>query len=85
MKLDDWLGVPLDHPASCEHYVRANLLEPLRIDSERYVGFRADAADPAQECERVQAELDRRDLDVCILGLGINGHLGLNEPAPSLT
>jgi len=60
------------------------LLEPLRIDSERYVGFRADAADPTQECGRVQAEIDRRDLDVCILGLGINGHLGLNEPAPSL-
>ena len=32
----------------------------------------------------MQAELDRRGLDVCILGLGDNGHIGLNEPAPSL-
>lgn len=84
VKLDDWLGVPPDHPASCEHYVRSNVVEPLRIDSERYLGFRPDAADPAQECSRVQAELDRRGLDICILGLGANGHIGLNEPAPSL-
>lgn len=84
VKLDDWLGVPPDHPASCEHYVRSKVVEPLRISSERYLGFRPDAADPAQECRRVQAELDRRGLDVCILGLGANGHIGLNEPAPSL-
>jgi galactosamine-6-phosphate isomerase len=84
VKLDEWLGVPRDHPASCEHYVRSNVVEPLRVSSERYLGFRLDSADPAQECRRVQAELDRRGLDVCILGLGANGHVGLNEPAPSL-
>jgi len=84
VKLDDWLGVPPDHPASCEHYVRSNVVEPLRIDSERYLGIRPDAADPAQECRRVQTRLDRLGLDVCILGLGANGHVGLNEPAPSL-
>jgi galactosamine-6-phosphate isomerase len=84
VKLDDWLGVPPDHPANCEHYVRSNVVEPLRIDDERYLGFRPDAADPSQECGRVQTELDRCGLDVCILGLGANGHIGLNEPAPSL-
>lgn len=84
VKLDDWLGVPADHPASCEHYVRNNVVAPLRISSDRYVGFRTDVANPARECQRVQAELDRWGLDVCILGLGVNGHIGLNEPAPSL-
>lgn len=84
VKLDEWLGVPPDHPASCERYVRSNILEPLRVSSERYLGFRLDAADPAKECARVQTELDRRGLDVCILGLGANGHIGLNEPAPAL-
>lgn len=84
VKLDDWLGVPPDHPASCDYYLRHNVVDPLRISSDRYLAFRPDAADPAQECERVQTELDRRALDVCILGLGVNGHVGLNEPAPSL-
>jgi galactosamine-6-phosphate isomerase len=84
VKLDDWLGVPPDHPASCEHYLRNDVVEPLRISSDRYLSFRPDASDPEQECTRVQAELDRRGLDVCILGLGANGHVGLNEPAASL-
>jgi galactosamine-6-phosphate isomerase len=84
VKLDEWLGVPPDQPASCEHYMRSNVVGPLRIDSERYLGFRADAGDPVHECRRVQTELDRRGLDVCILGLGVNGHIGLNEPAASL-
>lgn len=84
VKLDEWLGVSPDHPASCEHYVRSNVIEPLRVSSERYLGFRSDAADPAQDCRRVQTELDRGGLDVCILGLGANGHIGLNEPSTSL-
>jgi galactosamine-6-phosphate isomerase len=84
VKLDEWLGVPPDHPASCEHYLRSNVIEPLRISSDRYLAFRPDAADPLQECARVQAGLDRRGLDVCILGVGANGHIGLNEPASEL-
>ena len=84
VKLDEWLGVPPDHPVSCEHYLRNNVLGPLQISSERYLALRPDAADPVQECTRVQTELDRRDLDVCVLGLGKNGHIGFNEPAASL-
>jgi len=84
VKLDEWLGVQPDHPASCEHYLRMNVVEPLRISSDRYLAFRPDASDPEQECTRVQMELDRRGLDVCILGLGANGHVGLNEPAAAL-
>lgn len=84
VKLDEWLGVPSDHPASCEHYLRGNVIEPLRISSDRYLAFRSDVADPVHECARVQAVLDRCGLDVCILGLGANGHIGLNEPASAL-
>ena len=84
VKLDEWLGVSPEHPASCEHYLRNKVVEPLRVSSERYLAFRSDASDPIQECTRVQTELDRRGIDVCILGLGTNGHVGLNEPAPSL-
>jgi galactosamine-6-phosphate isomerase len=84
VKLDEWLGVPPDHPASCEHYLRNKVVGPLGIGSERYLAFRSDASDAVEECGRVQTELDRRGLDACILGLGANGHVGLNEPAASL-
>ena len=51
---------------------------------ERWIGFRGDAADAAAECRRVAAALeDAGPIDLCILGLGSNGHLALNEPAES--
>ncbi len=85
VKVDEWGGIPATHPTSCEHYLRTRLLDPLAIPPDRYVSFSPMAADPAVECERVQLELARRGpIDLCILGLGVNGHIGFNEPGPSL-
>ena len=40
---------------------------------------------PEAECERIQQILDQKGpIDICILGIGMNGHIALNEPAPSL-
>ena len=85
MKLDEWGGLTPDDPGTCEAYLRKYLLEPLGVTADRYTGFRPDAPDPAAECERVAAALDEKGpIDVCVLGLGVNGHLGFNEPGPSL-
>lgn len=85
IKLDEWEGLPKGHPASCEHYLREELLGPLGIPPQRYLGFDPTPGDPKEECERIQRELDERPpIDLCILGLGKNGHIGMNEPAPAL-
>jgi galactosamine-6-phosphate isomerase len=85
LKLDEWGGIPGTASGSCEHYLRTRLLDPLGIPSDRYMAFDATAEDPAAECERIRAELERRGpIDVCVLGLGPNGHVGFNEPAPFL-
>lgn len=85
IKLDEWLGVPASDPGSCEHYLRSRVLEPLAIDAARYLAFDGAAAEPLKECVRVNRALIRQGpIDLCILGLGKNGHLGLNEPGASL-
>lgn len=85
IKLDEWLGVPASDSGSCEHFLRSRILGPLAIAAERYISFDGEAADPHAECERISKELERRGpIDVCVLGLGRNGHLGLNEPGASL-
>jgi len=85
VKLDEWGGVPPTDPGSCEHYLRTRLLDPLGVPSERYLAFSAMTPDPSAECERIRTELERRGpIDVCVLGLGVNGHIGFNEPGPSL-
>ncbi len=85
IKLDEWLGLPMEHPATCETYLQKEVLAPLGIPESRYTAFRSDPADTEAECRRMQGELDRLGkLDVCVLGLGKNGHLAMNEPAATL-
>lgn len=82
IKLDEWGPLAADDPASCECYVRREVIEPLRVSPERYLTFAGDAANPESECRRYAAALNAAGpIDVSILGLGTNGHLGLNEPA----
>jgi galactosamine-6-phosphate isomerase len=85
VKLDEWAGLAMDHPSTCEAYLQAHVLTPLAIPPERYLSFVSDAADPAAECRRVQSELDGwGGVGISLLGIGLNSHLGLNEPADAL-
>ncbi|MPY91191.1 MAG: galactosamine-6-phosphate isomerase [Luteitalea sp.] len=85
LKLDEWGGLALDDPGSCEAFVRMHVRRPLGIPDERYVGFDGGSAAPDAECRRVQGWLEAHGpIDVCVLGLGMNGHLGLNEPGSEL-
>jgi galactosamine-6-phosphate isomerase len=60
------------------------LVTPLGL-GDRYVEFDGLAGDPPAECARVARWLERHGpIDVCVLGLGVNGHLGFNEPADAL-
>ena len=84
IQLDEWAGVGADDPASCAAYLEHTIRSPLAVPPERWIGFRGDAPDAAAECRRLAAALAAAGpIDLCILGLGRNGHLGLNEPAAS--
>ena len=84
IQLDEWAGLGPDDPASCANYLERTVQGPLAVPSERWIGFRGDADDAAAECQRVVAALEAAGpIDLCILGLGLNGHLALNEPAES--
>ena len=85
LKIDEWGGLAPDHPATCEAYLRARLVEPLAVPAERYGGFAPSPRDPEAECRRVRLWLAAHGpIDLCLLGLGTNGHLALNEPAAAL-
>lgn len=87
VKLDEWCGLPKENPATCEHYIETHLLKPLGIsaDSERYISFQPLEEDFEAECTRVSRLLQESGgIDCCILGIGKNGHLGLNEPGEEI-
>ena len=84
-KLDEWGGLPMDNASTCETYLRRHLTGPLGVSDDRHISFQSDAEDPVAECQRVQDEINNQGpIDLCVLGLGLNGHLALNEPAAEL-
>ncbi|MCI0334840.1 MAG: 6-phosphogluconolactonase [Planctomycetes bacterium] len=84
LKLDEWGGLAMDNPATCEQHLLRAIVKPLQM-AGRYVGFNSKPHDPRAECARVAAWLaENGPIDTCVLGLGVNGHIGFNEPAEHL-
>ena len=85
LQIDEWGGLPKGHPASCEVDLQHKLLKPLAIKRHRYVGFRTETRHPQSEARRVGQWLaENGPIGICILGLGVNGHVAMNEPAEAL-
>ncbi len=85
LKLDEWLDLPRGSAGTCEAQLTTQLVDPLGLRSEQYIAFESDPPDAQEECDRVQMEVRRHGpIDLAVLGLGRNGHLGFNEPAPAL-
>jgi galactosamine-6-phosphate isomerase len=85
LQIDEWGGLAPGDPATCAADLGTKLLKPLGIPRSRFTGFRTDATDPEAECGRIARWLAANGpIDVCILGLGKNGHVALNEPAEAL-
>lgn len=82
--LDEWVGLPAE-TGSCHAYLKKHIVTPLQISQDRYYGFDPAAENLEEECSRIQNVLEHQGpIDICVLGLGKNGHLGFNEPADVL-
>jgi galactosamine-6-phosphate isomerase len=85
LKTDEWGGLSLDDPGSSEAYLRQRVVGPWGLGPERFTGWASAPADPEEAAARMRAWLATHGpLDACVLGLGVNGHLLMNEPAPAL-
>lgn len=77
--LDEYIGLPTDHETSYHSFMRRHLLGHVKV-RESYIP-NGNASDLAAECRRYDnliAEIGGIDLQ--ILGIGRNGHIGFNEP-----
>jgi glucosamine-6-phosphate deaminase len=79
--LDEYVGVPREHPASYCSYMNRHLFEHVDIDPKNAHIPDGTAPDPDAECRRYEHELRAAGgLGLTFLGLGRNGHIGFNEP-----
>jgi len=79
--LDEYVGVPLDEPRNCANLLRRSVAEGWGIAPAQFFAVSSlsqDALASVQEHERRIAKAG--GLDLVVLGLGQNGHLGFNEP-----
>jgi glucosamine-6-phosphate deaminase len=82
--LDEYLGLPAEHLASYRCYMEENIYCCVDVDLGRVYVPDGAAADPAAECERYEAAIrEAGGADICVLGIGRNGHIGFNEPGAS--
>ena len=79
--LDEYLGLRPDHEASYHVYMKENFYGLIDADPARIFVPDGSAPDPEAECELYEAAIvEAGGIDVCVLGIGRNGHIGFNEP-----
>lgn len=82
--LDEWVGVGAEEPGGCKKYIYDNVIRPLQLRPENIFFFDACAQDLEEECRKADAYLQEQGpIDVSLMGVGMNGHIALNEPGSS--
>ncbi len=79
--LDEYCGLAGDHPQSYRYFMQKNLFDHVNIPPEHTHIPSGIAVDPEQECRRYDALIEScGGIDIQLLGIGHNGHIGFNEP-----
>ncbi|MEI5010894.1 glucosamine-6-phosphate deaminase [Streptomyces sp. PmtA] len=83
--LDEYVGLPATHPQSFAQVIRRELVDQVDLDPARLHLPSGTAPDPAAEARRFEYCLtEAGPVGLQILGIGVNGHIGFNEPGSSL-
>lgn len=85
--LDEWLGMNKDDEGSCRHHLDNDLLKPLCVHEKNIDFFDGKAKEIQNEIQKTENFIkEHGGINVAIVGLGVNGHVGMNEPGtnPSL-
>lgn len=75
--LDEYIGLSPSDPARCDRQLRSQLIDRLH-PAPRFVPIPVDTLGPDEAAAQLDAAADR--LDLAVVGLGLNGHVGMNEP-----
>jgi glucosamine-6-phosphate isomerase len=82
--LDEWLGIPPGNSGSCNYFFRTFFLRPLQSPPSSVHFFDALSSEPVKECKKMDEFIFQNGpIDLMIVGIGMNGHIGFNEPGIS--
>lgn len=78
--LDEYLGLPAGHPQSYRAFLERWLIEPLGLDSVQLFVPDGTSSDPDAAAAAYERQIGAAGVDLQLLGIGENGHIGFNEP-----
>ncbi|WP_100332248.1 glucosamine-6-phosphate deaminase [Bacillus xiapuensis] len=82
--LDEYVGIPKMHPNNYFYYMKHRLFDHIDLPPEKAYLPNGEAEDLQTECARYEHLLKKAGgIDVQLLGIGVNGHIGFNEPGTS--
>ena len=82
--LDEFVGVSPQDPGSYRRFMEEHLFRHTNLRPEN-INFLGGTANPKEECQRYEGAIAQAGgIDIQILGIGTNGHIGFNEPGPRL-
>ncbi len=82
VNLDEYVGLPADHPQSYAWFMRHNFFDHINIDPKNTNIPNGMEPDAQKECSRYDAIIEKLGgVDLQLLGIGPNGHIGFNEPS----
>lgn len=81
--LDEYLDLPKEHKQSYYSFMHENLFKGINVLKENINIPKGDGIDHLQDCKMYEELLNKHIIDIQILGIGSNGHIGFNEPGTS--
>ena len=83
--LDEYVGLPTDHPQAYRNFIRTEFTEPAGVADDRLHTPEAGGFDIEQSCAHFEEAMRAAGgIDLQLLGIGSDGHIGFNEPSSSL-
>lgn len=83
-QLDEYIGLSGKNKRSFQFFLKKHFLVPVNIPGKNIHFLNGNAKNLRKECKKYEKEIKKaRDIDVQILGIGRNGHMGFNEPFSS--
>lgn len=82
--LDEWVGISPVNEGSCCYFFENLLINPLNLSAAQVSLFDALSGNLDEECKRMdKVIMEKGSIDLMIVGIGMNGHIGFNEPGGS--
>lgn len=82
--LDEWVGIPPENEGSCEYFFQYELFKYLPVSKQQIYLFDGLSNDLEYECSKMNSIiLEKGGIDLMVVGVGMNGHIGFNEPGVS--